>query len=101
MNTSKINIISVLKIIYILLALLLIAQILKNLNLSVDFLLMGFSALCYLVSHIIRAIRLRFVISSNEFNTQKALFVQLGAASLGNLLFPLAKDLLAAVLIFL
>ena len=58
-------------------------------------------ALLYIVSQIVRAIRLRFMIASADFKTKDAIFTQFGSVSLGNFLVPFAKDLLACYLFFL
>lgn len=58
-------------------------------------------ALLYICSHLLRSIRLRFIISSADFNTKAAICVQFGSAALGNLLFPFAKDILAVYLFYL
>ncbi len=58
-------------------------------------------ALLYIVSQLVRAIRLRFMIASADFKTKDAIFTQFGSVSLGNFLVPFAKDLLACYLFFL
>jgi hypothetical protein len=89
------------KFIYLLIALCLIIQLLNEIIFFENFIILGISATLYLLSHFLRALRLRFIISSNEFDTKNSIFVQFGAAALGNLLFPLAKDLLAIVFVFI
>lgn len=56
------------------------------------------SSLLYLSSQLIRALRLRFLISSSSFTTRSAITVQFGSAAIGNISFPLVKDLLAIFL---
>jgi len=56
------------------------------------------SALLYVLSHLIRSVRLRLAISSAEFSTSNAVLVQFQSSAIGNLLPPFFKDIIAALI---
>ncbi len=89
------------KISFLLIAIFLIYKNYASFDFSVVSFITLASALLYLLSHFFRAFRLRFIISSAEFKTNDAAMVQFGSASIGNLLFPFAKDFLAVYLFYL
>lgn len=56
------------------------------------------SALLYVLSHLIRSVRLRLAISSAEFSTSNAVLVQFQSSAIGNLLPPFFKDIIATLI---